>query len=276
MVTDSIEGEMYANRTKQTLASGGTAVGCVVVNLPTPEVVRVLAASGFDYAFIDLEHSAIDLGLAHQLIRAAADSDITPIVRVGELAYSLVARVLDAGAQGIIFPRVEDPEILARAIDWTKFPRQGVRGFGLGPTQLGYRSHTFPEIIAHMNDNTLVVVQIETECAVRRRKELLSVGGVDVALIGPADLSISLGVPGDMEHPSMLNAIEECMDTCAHLGIAPGIQIRSQEAAERWIRRGMRFVGCGTDAILLQHRGQELVTGLRTAARVQQATVGSL
>jgi 2-keto-3-deoxy-L-rhamnonate aldolase RhmA len=120
-----------------------------------------------------------------------------------------VARALDNLAMGIIFPRVESPELLAQAVSWTKFPPVGVRGFGLTPSHVEYENVTIPQIAEHVNDNTLVVLQIETALAVERRDELLAVPGLDAVMIGPVDLSISLGVPGDFFNPKMVAAMEK-------------------------------------------------------------------
>jgi 2-dehydro-3-deoxyglucarate aldolase/4-hydroxy-2-oxoheptanedioate aldolase len=260
---------MQKNRTKQLLQSGETALGCVVQQLGSPDVPAILAAGGFDYAFIDLEHGCIDLQTAQGLIRSCLGTGITPIVRVSELLYSLVARVLDAGAQGIILPRVEDPRKLEEAVAWTQYPPVGVRGFGITPVQLGYRPHSFSEIITHVNSNVLLVMQIESQLAVDRAQELLDVAGVDVALIGPADLSIALGVPGELENPKLLRAVDRCLNVCAKNGVAPGIQVRDIESASRWIQRGMRFVGCGTEHILLLDRATEVARGLRSVTATQ-------
>ena len=102
-----------------------------------------------------------------------------PIVRVADLQYALVARALDCGAQGIIFPRVESSELLEKAVSWTKFPPAGIRGYGLGAWQVDYEPLKFPEIIAHANANNMVVLQIETRRALDAREELLAVPGVD-------------------------------------------------------------------------------------------------
>jgi 2-keto-3-deoxy-L-rhamnonate aldolase RhmA len=254
---------MQANRTKAVLDAGRVAIGCGIQQFAVADIPAIWSAAGFDYAFIDLEHGAFDFQSAQLLIRACLSNGVTPIVRVGELLYSLVARVLDAGAQGVILPRVEDPRELEKAVAWTRFPPAGVRGFGIGGAQLGYRRHSFTEIITHVNSQTLVVMQIESATAVDRADELLSVPGVDVAMIGPADLSISLGIPGEFENPLLLAAIDRTIAACAKAGVVAGIQVRELNAAKKWIARGMRFVGCATDHILLLDRAAQVASELR-------------
>src|SRR5437867_10672516 len=156
---------------------------------------------------------------------------LCPIVRVADMQYSLIARALDCGAQGVIFPRVESPELLQRAVSWTKFPPVGVRGYGLMAVHTDYEPMTFNQVIEHVNANSMVVLQIETRRALEAREELLSVKGIDAVMMGPADLSISLGVPGEFQHPKMVEAMEAVRDTCDRRGIAPGTQTRTPSLA---------------------------------------------
>ena len=172
------------------------------------------------------------------------------------------ARALDCGAQGIVFPRVESPELLETAISWTKFPPLGMRGFGLNTMSVNYEPLTMVEILTRINQNTMVVVQIETQLAIDRREELLSVPGIDAVMIGPADLSISLGVPGEFEHPKLIAAMEAIRDTCIAKGIAPGTQTRSLKVAKFWKDRGMRFLGCSNETSMLYERATEIAQAL--------------
>src|SRR5580693_9872831 len=183
---------MRENSVKKALRAGQLQIGCGFTQLRSPEVVRVLAAAGFHWTFIDAEHGPFDMGMIQDLCKASVAVGLSPIVRVADMQYALVARALDCGAQGVIFPRVESPELLERAVSWTKFPPMGVRGFGLAATHVEYERATIPQVLAHQNENTMVVLQIETQLAVDRRNELLSVPGIDAVLIGPVDLSISL------------------------------------------------------------------------------------
>jgi 2-dehydro-3-deoxyglucarate aldolase/4-hydroxy-2-oxoheptanedioate aldolase len=236
----------------------GTGFG----QLRSPEIPLLLAAAGFQWAFLDTEHGGFDLETVQDICRVSALCGLSPIVRVADLQYALVARALDCGADGVIFPRVESPELLERAIGWTKFPPAGVRGYGLTATQVEYQPLTFPQIIEHVNANTMVVLQIETRKALEAREELLAVPGIDAVMIGPADLSISLGVPGEFQHPIMVEAMEAVRDSCNRRGIAPGTQTRSPALARFWKERGMRFLGCSNETGMLYERAVELVKAI--------------
>ncbi len=251
---------MKTNLVKQALAEGKLQLGTGFAQLRSPEVAKLLAAAGFHWAFLDTEHGGFDLETVQDICRVAALTGLTPIVRVADLQYSLVARSLDCGAQGIIFPRVESPELLERAVSWTKFPPAGVRGYGLGLVNVDYEKAGFNEVIGHMNANTLVVLQIETKRALEAREELLQVPGIDAVMVGPADLSISLGVPGDFQHPTMVEAMEAIRDTCVRRKIAPGTQTRTIALAKFWKERGMRFLGCNNDIGMLYERAVQVVS----------------
>ena len=257
---------MRINSVKKALAEGKVQLGTGFGQFRSPEIARMLAVAGFQWAFLDTEHGGFDLETLQDICRVSNLSGLCPIVRVADLQYSLVARALDCGAQGVIFPRVESPELLEKAVSWTKFPPVGIRGYGLTAIQVDYEPLTFSQIIEHVNANTMVVLQIETRKALDAREELLAVPGIDAVMIGPADLSISLGVPGDFQHPTMVQAMEAVRDTCVRRGIAPGTQTRTSSLARFWKERGMRFLGCSNDTGMLYERAIELVKVINAQA----------
>lgn len=253
---------MRVNSVKRALQEGKVQLGCGFGQIRSPEVARILAAAGFHWTFLDAEHGGFGIETLQDLCHAATHAGLMPMVRVADMQYALVARALDCGAQAVLFPRVESPELLERAVSWTKFPPVGVRGFGLNPTHVGYERVTIPQMIEHVNQNVMVVLQIETRLAVDRREELLSVPGIDAVLIGPVDLSISLGVPGEFQHPAMVKAMEQIRDSCIAHGVAPGMQARTLALAKFWKERGMLLVGSGSETGFLLEKASETVAGL--------------
>ena len=254
---------MRVNQTRERLSRGETVFGCGLQVYRSAEIPRAFAVAGFDYVFIDMEHGSYDLETVHDMIKASLEAGITPIVRVCELLYSLVARLLDCGAQGIILPRVEDPKVLTETLSWLRFPPVGKRGYGVNPTMIGYEARSFGEIIEHQNRNTLGVVQFETVNAMERADELLSIPGLDVIMVGPADLSIALGIPGQFENPLLVSTVDRLIEKCNQHGVVPGIQTRSVAMAKFWADRGMRFVGAGAEHGLLLEKAKEAVGQLR-------------
>lgn len=254
---------MRINHVKNALKSGKLQLGCGFGQIRSSEVARILAAAGFNWTFIDGEHGGFGIETIQDLCRASVMAGMSPIVRVADMQYALVARALDCGAQGVIFPRVESPELLERAVSWTKFPPLGVRGCGLGGPQIDYERATVAQMVEHFNENTMVVLQIETRLAVERRDELLSVPGIDAVMVGPVDLSISLGVAGEFEHPKMVDAMEKIRDSCIQHKVAPGTQTRTLSLAKFWKERGMIFVGSGSETGFLLDKAAETVAALR-------------
>jgi 2-dehydro-3-deoxyglucarate aldolase/4-hydroxy-2-oxoheptanedioate aldolase len=255
---------MQKNLVKQALAEGRMQLGCGYGQLRSPEIPRMLMSAGFQWAFVDTEHGGFDLETVQDICRVSNLVGFVPIVRVTDLQYPMVSRALDCGAKGIIFPRVESPEMLEKAVSWTKFPPVGIRGYGLTTMQTNYEPLSIPEAIDHLNANTLVAFQIETKRALDAREELLSVPGIDAVMIGPADLSISLGVPGEFQHPKMVEAMEAIRDTCVRHKVAPGTQTRTVTMAKFWRDRGMLFLGCNNEAGMLLERATEIAKELHT------------
>jgi 4-hydroxy-2-oxoheptanedioate aldolase len=254
---------VHINRVKRALKEGKSVFGCSCLQFRSPDVIRALVAAGLDWAFLDSEHGAFDLETLHDLMRVAVREGFCPIVRVADLQYPLVARALDAGAQGILLPRVESPELLAQAISWTRYPPMGVRGYGLSAAHLEFENVSMPDAIAHFNENVMVVLQIETRKALERLDELLSVPNIDAVLIGPADLSIALGIPGQFDHPDFVKAVETIRDNCARRGIAPGLHLRSLPMARRWRNQGLRFLSCNSDIGYLLEKATEVAGVLK-------------
>jgi 2-dehydro-3-deoxyglucarate aldolase/4-hydroxy-2-oxoheptanedioate aldolase len=237
-------------------------LGMNAAQLRSAEIPRMMAAAGFQWIFIDTEHGNFDLETVNDQCRVSNLSGICPVVRVADLQYSLVARALDCGAQGIMFPRIEDPKLLETALSWTKFPPLGVRGYGMTLVQTDYEPHSFAEIMQHANQNILTVLQIESLRAIEMRNEILAVPGIDAVLLGPADLSISCGVPGDFLHPKVVDACEKVRETCLQYGIAPGTHTRDVHQARFWKERGMKLLSCGSDLTMLFQAARETASAV--------------
>ena len=254
---------MKPNTVKQALREGRVQLGTGFWQFRSPDALRTLAAAGFDWAFLDTEHGNFDLETIQDLAALAVRTGISPIVRVADLQYALVARALDCGAEGVIFPRVESPELLERAVSWTKFPPVGIRGCGIGAFNFDFEKVSIPQIIEHCNAHTMVVLQIEARRAVEACDELLSVPSIDAVMVGPVDLSISLGIPGEFQNPLLIAAVDRIIDSCRRHSVAPGIQNRDLAVAKFWRDRGMLFLGCSNEVMMLHDRAREITSALR-------------
>ena len=185
---------MIENKLKRLLKSGGTAIGTMVCDTRTPAIARALHVAGFDFFILDTEHGSFSLETVSDMMQMARMEGITPIVRVPDFSYPFIARTLDAGAMGVMVPRVKTRAQVEQIVRAVKYPPMGERGMMNARTNTDYRGMTIGEYGAQANQETMVIVQIETREAVEDIDAILAVPGVDAALMGPADLSVSLGV----------------------------------------------------------------------------------
>jgi len=254
---------MKKNRVKQALKEGKTVIGTMITEFRTPEIARMMAAAGFDFILIDTEHSSFTLETVVDIVRACRAADLVCLVRVPDAEYHLIARTLDAGADGLTIPRVETRQVVEQIIQAAKYPPWGVRGYGLRTIITNYEKAGVEDWIEWLNENTMIVIQIERKRAIENIDQLVSVRGVDAALIGPNDLSISLGVPGQLDHPKMVEAIQRLVDACNRHNIASGIHIGDMQKLLYWKERGMRMLTYSTDASMIMSAATEAVKELR-------------
>ena len=255
---------MKENRTKKILNDGGVVFGTFATEIGTPEVARMMSASGFDFMFLDTEHSPFTMETVISNIRSTKHLTMNCFVRVADAEYHLIARTLDAGAEGIMVPRIETGETALKATSSVKYPPLGVRGYGVRGIITDYEPSSMGDVITHLNNNTMVILQIESKQAVENIHEIASVKGVDVALIGPNDLSISLGIPGEYKNPIYLDAVEKVIQECNNSGISAGIHNRSIEDIAYWKKRGIRFLLYSTDSALLLESASRSVKELKS------------
>ncbi|MFC5952677.1 HpcH/HpaI aldolase/citrate lyase family protein [Pseudonocardia lutea] len=236
--------EAHPNRLRGILESGGTAVG-LACHTGDPHVAETLAMAGFDYLYLDQQHSVGGLASPVEMLRATARTGTTALVRVATNDPVLIGRALDAGAEGIIVPNVESAEDARRAAAAAHYPPLGVRSWG--PTRSAYGLGPDP---ATVNGQVLCLVMIETAEGVARAKEITAVPGVHGVYVGPGDLAVSLGLdpvtgPRDERHRA---AVAEIVAACATAGIAAGITGDPTTEADR----GFRMVTAGSDVGFLK------------------------
>src|SRR5215469_14819000 len=197
------------NQFKELLTSGKLGIG-TLVQLPSPPVVEVLAQAGFDWLLIDTEHGPIDTEKLQAMIRATSGTSATPIVRVSCNLDWLAKRALDVGALGVMMPGVNSAEQALAAVRAVRYPPEGNRGFG--PTFAALRWGMTPaEYVQQANDAVMAIVQIEHVDAVARIDQILAVPGIDMALIGPYDLSGSMNLLGQVAHLEVQAAIDRVL-----------------------------------------------------------------
>ena len=267
---NTLKQTLKPNTVKQALKRGEPVVGTMMSEIRSPGFIWMLANAGFDFVFIDMEHGTYDLATVSDMIKVARLAGIVPLVRVPGLAYHVIAPVLDAGAMGLMLPRVETREQAEEFVSYMKYPPVGVRGATQGRGHTDYGSAGPQELVSHMNEHTLAILQIERKLAVDNIDSLLSVPGVDVALIGPFDLTISLGEPSTSS-PAVDAAIQAVVDSAGRHGLASGIHIADPAAVIGWHRRGMTMLACNSDLGFFASGAQQTVAALREGVGGEQA-----
>ena len=221
------------------------------ITLAHPAIAEIMAKAGFDWLAVDMEHSVITIREAEELIRVIDLCSVVPLVRLSANDSVQIKRVMDAGAHGVIVPMVNSAAEAEQAVAAVRYPPQGRRGVGLARAH-GY-GNTFEQYLDWVNKDTIVIVQVEHIEAVDNLEEILSVEGVDGFIVGPYDLSGSLGVPGQFDHPLMKDAMQRIEAIGAASDKAPGIHViepKPDELKSR-IKQGYRFVAYSVDIRML-------------------------
>lgn len=236
---------------RELMRSGRKTIGTFMM-LDNPEVLEIIAQSGFDLVCIDNEHGGWeDVNWIH-LVRTAEAAGIVPIFRVPYLAEHMIKRALDIGAAGIMVPGISNEDEAREAVRLSKFPPLGERGacpfvranqYGDGDGQTYY---------ARANKETAVVLLIEGKQGVENFDKILDVEGVDAVFFGPFDLSVSQGVPGQIHHPLVEGCIREMLRKANERGVYAGMLGTSPEAARTWLDRGADYVLVQQDTLLLR------------------------
>ena len=261
--------EIYPNHAKRQLAAGGLAIGMGVRQARTIDVAAIVKTCGYDWLFIDMEHSALDLDTATQIAAAALPLAITPIVRVpGKENRHDAARVLDCGAQGVVVPHVDTAAEAERVVSHCRYPPAGRRSVAGGQPQFGFRSVPVGEMTRLANEETLVVVMLESPGAIERADAIAAVPGIDVLLIGTNDLTTEMGIPGELAGPGVEDAYRAVIAACRKHGKIPGMGgVYDPKLLERYVGLGMRFILAGNDLSFLMAGARERASFVRGLKR---------
>jgi len=238
------------NPVKEKLKNKEVTLGSWIM-IGHPEVAEIMAQAGFDWIAVDIEHSPINFETVQALFQAMKGTNCQPFVRLSDNDPVVIKRVMDCGATGIIVPMVNSMEDAEKAIKAVKYPPEGNRGVGLGRAS-GYGAH-FEDYFKTINDQVVVIVMIEHIDAVNNIDSILSVPGIDGIFIGPYDLSGSMGIAGQLEHPDVIDAREKVIKSAHKHNIALGIYVvypNSKEVKNR-IEEGYTFIAYSTDTIML-------------------------
>jgi 2-keto-3-deoxy-L-rhamnonate aldolase RhmA len=231
-------------RNRESVFSAWTSIG-------HPSITEIFACSGVDFIGIDIEHSTISQAQSQRIIAACQNGGTLCLPRIASHNMEMIKRLLDSGADGIIVPMVSTNEEVKQLVSWVKYPPTGKRSFGVSRAQ-GY-GFDFDEYTSTWNDVSSLIVQIETAKGVENIKDILSNDEVDAAMIGPYDLSGSLGVPGQIDHPLVNEAAKEVIKACADYDKGCGTQIIEPDfkGLQRAFEAGYTFVVLASDIFVL-------------------------
>ena len=236
------------NSVKKRLEQGMIAASFNVSRLRSVEIPQIAKACGFHWISIDLEHSTMDLDLAGQVAAAALPTGITPIVRVPEGDVTRAARILDAGAQGVVFPHVQNADEARSFVGACRFPPAGTRSLTYGGPQLEYENIPPDVAMPGIDRETLIVMMIETPLAVEKAPEIAAVDGVDILLVGGSDLSATMGIPGQFDNPDFVAAIGRVVEAATGAGKWPGLGgVYDEALLPGFAKQGVKFFLGGAD-----------------------------
>ena len=233
------------------------------ITLAHPAIAEIFSNAGFDWLTIDMEHSVIDLFDAENLIRTANLSGSIPLVRLPSNDEVTIKRILDAGSAGIIIPQINSEDELVRAIKATKYAPDGIRGAGLARAQ-SY-GEDFDGYKSIVDNDMLIIAQIEDKKALKNLDSILSVPQLDAIIIGPYDLSASMGKAGQLDDKEVTEAIDKIVQKSIDQGVSCGIHIiepNTDELNSR-IKEGFNFIAYSLDIRMLSHNAKEALEQLK-------------
>ena len=264
------------NRFKQAMAQGQAQIG-LWLGLANGYSAEILAGTGYDWLLVDGEHAPNDLrSILHQLQAIASAASATsalppgmqaphPIARVPVGDTALIKQYLDIGAQTLLVPMVDTAEQAQQLVRATRYAPEGVRGMGSALARSS-RWQAYPQYVHEANQQICLLVQAETVEAMNNLDAIAATPGVDGVFIGPADLSASMGHPGNPGHPEVQAAIHDGIARILRAGKAPGILATTESQARQWLAAGALFVAVGVDTMLLASAAQDLLARFRTEA----------
>ena len=242
---------------KERMRSGEVVHGCWI-NLASTVSAEIVGQVGFDWLLLDLEHGAGDVAIMYQQLQALSASSSTCVVRTDQLSRPKVQRILDAGANGIMFPQIQSTEQAREAIEMMYYPPRGTRGMAKMTRATGFGRFA-NEYINNLDKNLLGVIQVETLKALENIDAIAATDGIDVLFVGPTDLSLSLGILGQLNHPQYQDAIRNIAAAAKRYGKAVGVLLQDVNEYEMYYQLGYRFLACGADSMFVRRGAEDLV-----------------
>jgi 2-dehydro-3-deoxyglucarate aldolase/4-hydroxy-2-oxoheptanedioate aldolase len=248
------------NNLKKRLAAGENLLGTMINIVDHPDMVKILQVCGFDYFIIDCEHGYMSYPKTATMLAYAREAGIGGFVRIPGPSREAILRYMDMGAAGLMMPNVDTAGQAKALVDHAKYAPLGNRGVSIVRAHSGYNpGMPQAQYMEKMNDETILIVQIESPAAVENISEIIGTPGIDIAFIGPNDLCQSLGIPGAQDHPKYIGAVQKVIDACARAKKHSGMQAMNPDLMKSWIAKGMGFNLYANEVTMLLNAGKEAV-----------------
>jgi len=255
---------MRPNKVKRALIQGEIQIGTWINTLSTPKIAQILATAGFDFIYIDMEHSSFSIETVGDLCYAILAADLIPIVRPAGKDPQLLTRPLDNGAMGLLIPHVDTREEAEAVVKAIRFPPQGDRGVNLLGVHTKFGKADANAYMESTHAETLLLAQIESRRGINSLDGILEVEGVDGAVIGRADLSTDLGFPGQATHPEVTRCVETMIAACLKHRKIPGLLVQDVASAKEWVAKGVKLVPYASEVRLLMSAAEHAIGEIRS------------
>ena len=256
---------MRENKVKSVLKRGGVALGTAVFEFNTTGIARIMAQAGAEFAMFDMEHTGWSMETVRMLMATARAADLVPLVRVPMLQYHFLSRALDVGAMGLVVPMVANEEQARLIVQCAKYPPMGRRGAAFGVAHDDYQDGSIPEKMQSANQEQLLSALLETVEGVENVERIAQVEGIDVLGIGHNDMTVSMGIPGQFDHPRFVSAVDRIIEAANRYGKAVGINVATPEEGARALARGFRFLMYSLDMVIYKNALRQGIDTIRAS-----------
>lgn len=237
---------------KERLQSGQPLIGTFISEVRNPLIAGMLAEAGMDFLIVDMEHAAYNYETAAAICAVGREAGIGCLVRIPEIRRETVLKPLDMGAAGLLVPQVESVDQVRALVQHAKYPPQGKRGAALRRAHNRYgQVADAAGYLAAANEQTVLVIQVESPQAVEALEDMLTLRAVDGVFVGPFDLSVAMGIPGQLTHPALQEQVEKVIAACQRHGVICGIHQSNIEGAKFWLERGIRLLAYSGDGAMI-------------------------
>jgi 2-dehydro-3-deoxyglucarate aldolase/4-hydroxy-2-oxoheptanedioate aldolase len=250
---------MRTNHLKTKLAAGETAFGTMVFEFVSAGLPAVLAAAGAEFVIYDMEHSGIDFPQMKDQFSFARGLNLVPLVRPPAKTYADVSKLLDLGAMGLMLQMVESAQEISEIVSWTRYAPRGVRGAIFGGAHDDYLGGSIEEKMIRADDRTIIMPLIETRRGLEAVDEIAAVDGVAGLHLGQFDLTVSMGIPGQFDHPDFQRAVDRILAACKRHGKFAGCMGMDGATLAAWRQRGFSLISCSFDIALMKTALIELI-----------------